>query len=65
MPKVTIHPVDDPSLEHEVSKLRVASFPHFPEVKDFGFYTHVYRRWWGSSPLAHEVRRWAAVTSEG
>ena len=65
MPKVTILPVDDPLLEHEVSKLRVASFPHFPEVKDFEYYTHVYHRWWGSSPLAHEVRRWAAVTGEG
>ena len=65
MPKVTIRPVDDPLLEHAVSKLRVASFPHFPEVKDFGFYTYVYHHWWASSPLASEVRRWGAVTGEG
>ncbi len=63
--KIAIRPVDNPALEEKVSKLRAASFSHFPEVKDFGFYTFVYHRWWGSSPLAGEVRRWAAVTSEG
>jgi hypothetical protein len=63
--KVVIRPVEDPSTEEKVSRLRVDSFPYFPEVHDFGFYTFVYHRWWGSSPLANEVRRWAAVTDEG
>src|SRR3712207_3593159 len=65
MRKVAIRPVDDPVLEEKVSKLRVASFPHFPEVRDFGYYTFVYHRWWGSSPLSDRVHRWAAVTDEG
>ena len=45
--------------------MRVASFFHFPETRDFGFYTYVYNRWWGSSPLADRVHRWAAVTDDG
>ncbi len=65
MKKVMIRPVEDPSLEEKVSRLRVDSFPYFPEVHDFGFYTFVYHRWWGSSLLAHELHRWAAVTDEG
>jgi hypothetical protein len=63
--KVVIRPVEDPSLEEKVSRLRVDSFPYFPEVHDFGFYTFVYHRWWGSSRLADELHRWAAVTDEG
>jgi hypothetical protein len=63
--KVVIRPVEDPSSEEKVSRLRVDSFPYFPEVHDFGFYTYVYHRWWGSSRLANELHRWAAVTAEG
>lgn len=65
MKKVVIRSVDDPALEEKVSRLRVDSFPYFPETRDFGFYDFVYHRWWGSSRLAHEVRRWAAVTDKG
>ena len=65
MKKVRILPVGDSSLESKVSKLRVDSFPYFPETRDFGFYESFYHDWWGSSPLAGEVHRWAAVTSDG
>ena len=65
MKKVRVLPVKDSSLESKVSKLRVDSFPYFTETRDFGFYESVYHNWWGSSPLAEEVHRWAAVTPDG
>jgi hypothetical protein len=63
--KVVIRPVDDPSLEEGIGKLRILAFPYFPEVRDLDFYSFVYHRWWERHPLAGELRRWVAVTGEG
>ena len=65
MKKVVIRPVEDPSLDEEIGKLRILAFPGFPEVRDLGFYSFVYYRWWGRHPLGSELRRWVAVTDEG
>jgi hypothetical protein len=63
--KVVIRPVDDSSLDEEIGKLRILAFPDFPEVRDLGFYSYVYYRWWGRHPLGSELRRWVAVTDKG
>jgi hypothetical protein len=63
--KVSIRLVDDLLHEEGIGKLRILAFPDFPEVRDLGFYSFVYNRWWGRHPLASELRRWVAVTDEG
>ena len=65
MKKVVIRPVDDSSLDERIGRLRILAFPDFPEVRDLGFYSFVYYRWWGRHPLGSELRRWVAVTDEG
>lgn len=65
MKKVVIRPVEDPSFDEEIGKLRILAFPGFPEVSDLEFYSFVYYRWWGRHPLGSELRRWVAVTEEG
>ena len=65
MKKVVIRPVEDPSLDEEIGKLRILAFPDFPEVRDLEFYSFVYYRWWGRHPLGSELRRWVAVTDGG
>jgi hypothetical protein len=62
---VAIRLVDDLLHEEGIGKLRILAFPDFPEVRDLGFYSFVYNRWWGRHPLASELRRWVAVTDEG
>ncbi len=65
MKKVVIRAVDDLLHEEGIGKLRILAFPDFPEVRDLGFYSFVYNRWWGRHPLGSELRRWVAVTDEG
>ncbi|MGH3147643.1 MAG: hypothetical protein ACRDTR_17765, partial [Rubrobacter sp.] len=47
-----------------VAGLRIAAYPHFPEVRQTDFYKDLYR-WHRSHPLGEEVRRWVAETGEG
>ena len=47
-----------------VAGLRVAAYPHFPEVRDARFYEDLYR-WHRSHPLGDRVHRWVAETEEG
>ena len=58
--KVEVRPLDDPSLETGVATLRTQAFPHFPETRDFEFYSSTYR-WLKSHPLGNAVHRWVAV----
>ncbi len=62
--KATVIPLDDPSLEDGVGRLRIRAFPAFPEVREVDYYPAVYR-WLGRHPLAGELRRWVAVTEDG
>ncbi len=63
--KVTVRPLNGVrEIEEGVGKLRVTAYPNHPEVRDFDFYTSVYR-WYEQHPLADQVHRWAAITPEG
>lgn len=58
--KAVVRPLDDPSLVDGVNRLRVLSNPQFPEIRDFDFYSSIYR-WFRSHPLGDEMHRWVAV----
>src|ERR687897_2418927 len=62
--KVVIRPLDDPSLEDGVARLRIHAYPRFPEVRDVEFYSSAYR-WLKSHPLGNEMHRWVAVANDG
>ncbi len=62
--KVVMRPLDDPSLEDGVARLRIHAYPRFPEVRDVEFYSSVYR-WFESHPLGNEMHRWVAVADDG
>ena len=58
--KVVVRPLDDPSLEDGIAKLRIHAYPGFPETRDTEFYSSAYR-WLKSHPLGDEMHRWVAV----
>jgi hypothetical protein len=62
--KVVVRPLDDPSLEDGVARLRILAYPQFPETRDVEFYSSVYR-WFESHPLGNEMYRWIAVADDG
>src|ERR687898_1751060 len=62
--KATVQPVESPELEGKIGRLRILSFPDFPEVQDVGYYSNLYR-WYRDHPLADELYRWVSVTEEG
>src|ERR687893_2007603 len=61
--KVVVRPLDDPSLEDGVARLRIRAYPQFPETRDVEFYSSVYR-WFESHPLGNEMYRWVAVADD-
>jgi hypothetical protein len=61
--KVAIRSHERPELEEGVARVRILSYPYFPEVQDVDYYTAFYR-WFESHPLADEVYRWILVTEE-
>jgi hypothetical protein len=62
--KTTVRPVKGKELEDEIARLRILSYPDFPEVHDVGYYSNLYR-WYGDHPLSEELYRWVSVTEEG
>ncbi len=62
--KVVVRPLDDPSFEDGVAKLRIRAYPQFPETRDVEFYSFAYR-WLKSHPLGNEMHRWVAVADGG
>ncbi len=62
--KVVVRPLDDPSLEDGVARLRIRAYPQFPETRDVEFYSSVYR-WFESHLLGDEMHRWVAVADDG
>ncbi len=58
--KVVVRPLDDPSLEDGVAKLRIHAYPQFPETRDIEYYSSAYR-WFKSHPLGDALYRWVAV----
>ena len=61
--KVVVRPLDDPSLEDGVARLRIRAYPQFPETRDVEFYSSAYR-WFKSHPLGNEIHRWVAVADD-
>ncbi len=61
--KVAVRPHENPELEEGVARVRILSYPYFPEVHDVDYYTAFYR-WFESHPLASEMHRWILVTEE-
>ena len=61
--KVVVRPLDDPSLEDGIARLRIQAYPQFPETRDVEFYSSVYR-WFESHPLGNEMHRWVAVADD-
>src|ERR687885_647428 len=61
--KVVVRPLDDPSLEDGVARLRIRAYPQFPETRDVEFYSCAYR-WFESHPLGNEIHRWVAVADD-
>ncbi len=62
--KVVIRPLDDPSFEDGVARLRIQAYPQFPETRDVEFYSSAYR-WFRSHPLGDALHRWVAVDEDG
>jgi hypothetical protein len=62
--KTTVELVKGSELEGKIGHLRILSFPDFPEVRDVGYYSDIYR-WYGDHPLADEMYRWVSITEEG
>jgi hypothetical protein len=62
--KTTVRPIEGTELEDEVARLRILSYPDFPEVHDVGYYSNLYR-WYRDHPLSDELYRWVSVTEEG
>jgi hypothetical protein len=61
--KVVVRPLDDPSLEDGVARLRIHAYPQFPETRDVEFYSSAYR-WLKSHPLGEGLHRWVAVADD-
>ena len=62
--KASVRPLEGTELEDKVSQLRIVAYPAFPEVREVGYYTAIYR-WYETHPLADEIHRWVAATEEG
>lgn len=62
--KIAIKPLEETGTYGGVSKLRIATYPGFPEVRDTEFYDSFYR-WYQKHPLANELYRWVALTEKG
>jgi hypothetical protein len=62
--KTTVELVKGSELEDKIGYLRILSFPDFPEVRDVGYYSDIYR-WYRDHPLADEMYRWVSITEEG
>src|SRR5215204_4203512 len=62
--KAAVEPVEGPELEGKIGKLRILSFPDFPEVRDVDYYSSLYR-WYEDHPLSGKLYRWVSVTEEG
>jgi hypothetical protein len=62
--KTSVQPVEGSELEDEIARLRILSFPDFPEVRDVKYYSDLYR-WYQDHPLSDEMYRWVSVTEEG
>ena len=62
--KATVRPLDDPSLLEGVNRLRVRTFPQFPEARDHAFYSYIYG-WFKEHPLGDLMERWVSVNGDG
>jgi hypothetical protein len=62
--KAVVEPVEGPELEDKIGKLRILSFPDFPEVHEVDYYSALYR-WYEDHPLSGKLHRWVSVTEEG
>jgi hypothetical protein len=62
--KAAVEPVEGPELEDEIGRLRILSFPDFPEVREVDYYSAIYR-WYEDHPLSGKLYRWVSVTEEG
>src|SRR5215204_7271241 len=62
--KAVVEPVESPELEDKIGKLRILSFPDFPEVREVDYYSALYR-WFEDHPLSGKLYRWVSVTEEG
>lgn len=57
--------MDENESQDGISRLRIAVYPGFPEVRDTEFYTNFYSWYRNKHPLGDQLYRWVAVTSEG
>ncbi|MCA1731816.1 MAG: GNAT family N-acetyltransferase [Actinobacteria bacterium] len=62
--KVAVRSHGSPELEEGVARVRILSYPYFPEVREVEFYADFYR-WLESHLLAGEMHRWILTTEEG
>jgi hypothetical protein len=62
--KAVVEPVESPELEDKIARLRILSFPDFPEVREVDYYSALYR-WYQDHPLSGELYRWVSMTEEG
>ena len=62
--KATVQPVESPELEGKIGRLRILSFPDFPEVHEVDYYSALYR-WYEDHPLSGKLYRWVSMTEEG
>jgi hypothetical protein len=62
--KAVVEPVEGPEREDKIGKLRIPSFPDFPEVHEVDYYSALYR-WYEDHPLSGKLYRWVSVTQEG
>jgi hypothetical protein len=62
--KARVQPLESPELEDKIGRLRILSFPDFPEVHEVDYYSALYR-WYEDHPLSGKLYRWVSVTEEG
>jgi hypothetical protein len=62
--KAAVQPVESLELEDKIARLRILSFPDFPEVHEVDYYSALYR-WYEDHPLSGKLYRWVSVTEEG
>jgi hypothetical protein len=62
--KAVVEPVESPELEDKIARLRILSFPDFPEVREVDYYSALYR-WYQDHPLSGKLYRWVSMTEEG
>ena len=58
--KVAVRPVEGAELEDKIAKLRILSYPDFPEVHDVDYSSAIYR-WYETHPIANQMHRWVAA----